>query len=242
MYFRKSLIGIALGGTSLFSFAQTIPSDFNQYCAGIFPIESCRSDSCDASNKLDTDMYLSCGQSYLELEEAMTKLPIGPRSFEIGNFGKANSYPVYTFRYSSLFNMPTKSATPIPYADMMKAKAVLDKNYDNFHKDNPFLKRAYDVYKPFDTPSKKEKYVNTLKQQKIFADSVIKAKNSVNFMLYNEQFYNLYLQTYKKFYPHAIYNGAIKDKKLSLYECQFINITEDFRKLQKENNFTCDSK
>lgn len=240
MFKKKILLTIIFSSASFMSFAQTIPSNFHQYCAKLFPIDKCVMDnSCQATNLLQTNMYLSCNNSYLELESAMTKAPIGIKSFE-GDFSNAKSYLVYNYRYNSLFQMPTKIVTP--YADMVKAKLLIDNKYNEFHKNNPFLKTAYDIYKPFDTEKKKSQYTTVLKQQKELTIPIIKTQNSLNFMLYDENFYNLFLTTYKKFYPTAIYTGIIKDKKLSLYECQFINITDDFIKLQKENNFTCDSK
>ena len=136
--------------------------------------------------------------------------------------------------------MPTR--IPTSYADMVKSKILIDTNYAQFHKQNKFLKSAFDIYKPFDTAIKKQKYSAVVIKQKELATPIVKAQNSLNFMLYNESFYNQFLSTYKKLYPTAIYNGILKDKQLSLYECQFINITDNFIKLQKENNFTCDSK
>lgn len=241
MYFTKTLLGLALTSASFSIFAQTIPADHNAYCAQVFPIESCMGGDCQ-KNSLDTEMYLSCSQSYVNLAEAMTKRPVSALSFEKGSFGNASSYPEFTFRYTSLFQLAIKSEKPISYTEMLSAKSHLDKSYDKFHKGNEFLKKAYDIYKPFNTPETKNNYITVIKQQKLLSDPVAKAQNAVNFMLYNEQFYNLFLATYKKFYPHAIYNGEISNKKLSLYECQFINVTEDFKKIQSEQNFTCDTK
>lgn len=239
MYIKKTLFAIAISSASFFTFAETVPDNFMAYCAKIFPIDSCPGGDCVPTNKLQTDMYLSCNNSYLELETAMSKLPVGLKSFE-GDFSKAQSYLVYNYKYNSLFQMATR--IPTSYQDMVKSKLLIDNNYAQFHKNNPFLKTAFDIYKPFDTPEKKQHYANVIKKQKELADPISKSQNALNFMLYNENFYQLFLTTYKKFYPTAIYNGMLKDKKLSLYECQFINITDDFIKLQKENNFTCDTK
>lgn len=240
MFMKKTFFTIILSSISFASFSVSIPENSTQYCGITFPIDSCTmSNDCQETNELQTRTYIACNNSYLELEQAITKAPIGVKSFE-GDFSKANSYLVYNFKYNSLLNMPTKMV--VPYVDMVKSKALLDKNYNEFHKNNIFLKNAFDIYKPFNTPEKKANYSKVVKQQNDLAQTVANSQNSVNFMLYNESFYNMFLNTYKALYPTAIYNGILKNKKLSLYQCQFINVTEDFSTLQKENNFTCDTK
>jgi hypothetical protein len=241
---KKILTLFCLSGLINFSYANTGVFNYKkienptQFCAQNFNIKKCDNDSCAPSNEVMTSAYLQCTSGFNELTEAMKRAPIGLKSFEL-NPG-AKSYQAFEYKYYSLFMMPL--AVKTSYEDMKASQALVDKSYTEFNKNNIVLKNAYMAFNPFDTKAKKDEYAFHVNKQKELADNLEKMRNAVNFMLYNKDFYNLFLTTYQKFYPLSEKVTNVFGKELTLYECQFFNITENFLKIQKELNFTCSNK
>lgn len=221
------------------SLAQNQPFD---YCATQFPIPACSSDDCSANASIMTQSYLSCSNSYQALEKAQLKAPIGLQSFESSTrTDRANpSYLIFSYRYQSLLLMPIYKE--VSYEDMKKSQTLVDNTYDDFKTNNQILKDAFKKFSPMDTETKKLTYQNHVVAQKKLELNTNQYRNAVNFMLFSPEFYQQFLTTYRNLYPHNIYNGSLQHKNLSLYECQFINIMDDFHKLQATFQFTCDNK